>query len=274
MDKVFWQAIKTNKYAIPMGYSVDELSSELFTYIGNTDPELRDDIGYMIYAHWLSMGMFHQDVITDHISILTANLEMGIHEPGTDSVFLRSFSILFLAEIIHHDNKDPKFEKKLVDRLLGKALWYLEHELDSRGYIQGKGWAHALAHTADFLLELAKNQHIDAAQHLQILNGIQKKLVNSSDWVYVHGEDDRLSGAVIAIFQQNVLKTEDIQEWLSSFIGDWKGAWENEDRTRVFFNIRNFLRSLYIQVKIDKELSNQVVLENLILENIQKLKPY
>ena len=143
MDIEFWQAIKQNRYAIPMGYSVDELTSELFTFIGNIDPDFRDDIGYMVYAHWLSMGVFHQDVITDHISTLTDNLGMGISEPGTDSVFLRAFSILFLAEIIHNDNKYPKFEKKVVDQLLGRAPWYLEHELDPRGYIQVKGWAHA-----------------------------------------------------------------------------------------------------------------------------------
>lgn len=143
MDKEFWQTIKQKKYAIPMGYSVDELTSERFTYIGNTDPDFRNDIGYMVYAPWLSMGMFHQDVITDHISTLTDNLGMGISEPGTDSVFLRAFSILFLAEIIHNDNKYPKFEKKVVDQLLGRAPWYLEHELDPRGYIQVKGWAHA-----------------------------------------------------------------------------------------------------------------------------------
>ena len=48
MDIEFWQAIKQNRYAIPMGYSVDELTSELITFIGNIDPDFRDDIGYMV----------------------------------------------------------------------------------------------------------------------------------------------------------------------------------------------------------------------------------
>jgi len=274
MDKQFWQTLVQNEYAIPEGHSLEELTAELFSYLGNTDPELRDDIGYIVYANWLEMGLYSQETVIEHISQLTDNLETGIGEQETDSVFLRSFSVLFLAEIIHNDNKSPRLDKASVDTLVEKALWYLEREKDPRGYIPVKGWAHALAHTADLLFVLAENEHTNSAQHLRILNGITEKLATASDWVYVHGEDDRLSRAVLTIFRRGLVAFVDVQEWLASFTENWRGAWTNEEHTRAFANTRNFIRSLFLQVAIEKDIPDQDKLEKMILTAIQKMRPY
>jgi len=47
MDKEFWVSIAKNDYAIPKGYTLNELKEILFGYLGSTDPELRDDIAYV-----------------------------------------------------------------------------------------------------------------------------------------------------------------------------------------------------------------------------------
>jgi len=274
MDKLFWQEIIHNEYAIPDGHKIDELITELFSYLGSTDPELRDDIGYTIYATWLKKGMCTHETIEYHISQLLSNLEVGIGERDTDSVFLRSFSVLFLAEIIHNDNKTPKLKKATIDILVERALSYLEKEKDPRGFIPVKGWAHVLAHTADLFCVLAKNKHTDGEQHLQILNGIIQKLISATDWVYTFGEDDRLSAAALSVFQRGTLNASILHNWISSFTGNWKGAWMNEERTRAFFNVRNFTRSLYIQLITVEELEKKEGYEKVMLEAIQGLRTW
>ena len=274
MEKQYWQEIIQNDYKIPDGYTIDELTNELFTYLGSTDSELRDDIGYSVYANWLKMGMYSQNKILEHTWQLIKNLDNGIGERGTNSVFIRSFSVLFLAEIIHNDNKAPRFNKKTIDALVGKSLWYLENEEDPRGYIQKKGWAHALAHTADLLFVLAKNEHTDRTQHLQMLNGITGKLKSISDWIFVHGEEDRLSAAAIAIFQRSLLQTDTILEWLSSIKDNWMGAWMDEKRTVAFFNLRNFTRSLYLHLTTIEALEHKKELEKMVFETVQGLRPW
>jgi len=189
---------------------------------------------------------------------LCANLEVGIGEAEADSVFLRAFSVLALALIVYYDNKKTFLKSEEITTILDAGLHYLAAEKDPRGYVLVKGWAHALAHTADLLLVLAENHNTDAGQLLRILNGIRKKLTHTTTWVYVHGEDDRLSAAALVIFQRGLLRIEDIQEWLSSFTENWKGAWADEERTSAFFNVRNFLRSLYLQVTTEEELDSQV----------------
>lgn len=201
MDKAFWKSLMQNDYAVPDGHSLEELTTELFAYLGNTDSELRDDIGYIVYANWLEMGLYSQADVEHQITELLANLDKGIGETETDSVFLRSFSVLFLAEIIYNDNKAPKLDKPKINEILEKGLWYLAEEKDSRGYIPDKGWAHALAHTADLMRVLAENERTGLIEHKRILSGITEKLTISTDWVYVHGEDDRLSAAVLSILR-------------------------------------------------------------------------
>ena len=44
MDKSFWTEIAQHEYAIPAGHDLNELTRELFSYLGHPDPELRDDI--------------------------------------------------------------------------------------------------------------------------------------------------------------------------------------------------------------------------------------
>jgi len=58
MDKEFWANSAMNEYAIPAGHTLSELKETLFGYLGSTDPELRDDIAYTVYANWLKREMF------------------------------------------------------------------------------------------------------------------------------------------------------------------------------------------------------------------------
>ncbi|MBI3161857.1 MAG: DUF2785 domain-containing protein [Chloroflexi bacterium] len=276
MDKNFWIGICENKYEIPDGHSLAELTTELFANIGSTDPELRDDIGYMVYANWLKQGRYPADEIRGHIRQLLANLETGIGEPESDSVFLRTFSVLFLAEIVHNDNKKPFLNKADIAPILEKGLAYLAAENDPRGHIPVKGWAHALAHTADLMLVLAKNQNIAETDLLNILNAISVKIIGATNYIYIHGEDERLANAVAQVLRRDLIPLEQAKTWATSFIEqDWVGAYMDGKRNSAYQNTRNLLRSIYFTIKTDEgELPKRDELEAVFLETVSELKPY
>ena len=278
MDKLFWKTLQENKYAIPAGHTPTSLTAELFTYLSSTDPELRDEIAYETFANFLELDYFSLEEIEIYIANLLANLDVGIEQGESDSVFLRSFSVLFLAKIVHNDNKAPLLKEPLIQTILERGLWYLAAEQDLRGYVKGKGWAHALAHTADLLLMLGKSLNIGENEHRMILNEIRAKLTRSTNWVFLYGEDDRLSRAVLEILRRDTLPTAFVRDWLDSFLRpsgySWHGAWTKEKSAQAFFNVRNFLRSLYLQVASDAKLPLQGELAAMILEAVQNLKPY
>src|SRR5258706_624267 len=277
MDKEFWVAIAKNDYAIPAEHKLNELKGILFSYLGSTDPELRDGIAYIVYANWLKHGMFTKDEVRVHVDELLANLDKGIGETESDSVFLRTFSVLLLAEIIHNDNKKPLLEKDQIQSILTKGLWYLDAEKDPRGYIPVKGWAHALAHTADLMLVLGKNRNTEKDDLEKILQSVANKLVHSMNWVYIHGEDDRLANAVMMIFQRNLVTIEFLKSWLKSFTEPekpWSGAYTDEGQTKAFHNSRDFLRSLSWTIRTAGEILEKETLAKLVYEALDNLKPY
>lgn len=277
MDKDFWVSIAKNDYRIPDGHTLEQLTGILFEYISSTDPELRDDIAYVVYANWLKRQVYSQDDIRAHVDKLLANLDTGLGEVESDSVFLRTFSILFLAEIVYNDNKVPLLEADQVQAILTDALRYLEMEKDPRGHIPIKGWAHALAHIADLLLELGKNRHVGPADLKHMLTGLADKLVRSSNWIYIHGEDDRLANAVIAMLKRNLITPEDWDHWLQSInpSGEsWKGAYMDGDRARAFHNVRNFLRSLSEAIRSNETLPQKPWVQSKVFQALDQLRPY
>ena len=277
MEKEFWLSIARNDYVIPEGHRLQELTKTLFGYLGSTDPELRDDIAYIVYANWLKREMFTQEEVCAHVEELLANLDKGIGETESDSVFLRTFSVLLLAEIVHNDNKKPLLEKDLIRTILAKGLWYLDAEKDPRGHIPVIGWAHALAHTADLMLVLGKNRQTEKDDLENILQGIANKLIHSTNWIYIHREDDRLANAVLMILRRDLVTTGFLQSWLKSFTEperSWNGAYMEEGQAKAFHNSRNFLRSLFVNIHASNDLPGKDQLETLVGEAVTTLVPY
>jgi len=276
MDKEFWTELGKNSYEIPAGHTLSELTQEVFSYIGSTDPELRDDIGYTVFANWLKQERYSIEELRGYVKELLANLHIGMGEIESDSVFLRTFSILFLAEIVHNDNKKSFLDQADTTLILEQSLWYISAEKDPRGFIPIKGWAHALAHTADLMLVLVKNKNLEETDLWKILNTISEKIIHSTNYIYIHGEDERLASAVNKILRRDLIPVEKVEVWAKSFTEqDWKGAYTDEEHNRAFQNTRNLLRSIYLELKNNEEkMLKQSELENIFLEEIKNLKPY
>ena len=212
-----------------------------------------------------------------YILRLIVNLQESLGERDTDGVFMRSFSALCLAEIIQYDTKHPFLDRDEIYNLLAKALDYLESERDPRGYVSGKGWAHALAHTADLLYVPAQHGHTGREEHARILDGIQAALIRPTDWVYIHGEDERLVRAVLAVFARQLFDEPDLRVWLMGFgaeVTDWRGSYADEARQTAYFNTKIFLRCLYQMVSAQESLPAREALQKDVADAIQSMRQF
>lgn len=193
-------------------------------------------------------------------------------------MFLRSFSALCLAEIVNHENKNSFMDRDQVHNLLARAMDYLESEEDPRGYVPGAGWAHALAHTADLLYVLAENRHVGRDELASLLVGIQEKLVRPADWVNVHGEDERLVRAAMAVLTRNLVDIADLRTWLANFAEPagvtWKSSFEDERQQAAYFNTRSFLRSLFVRLHRAADLPGRDELQEGILDALQGMRQF
>ncbi len=96
--------IKNNDFRSPDDISIFDFTLNMIEYIGDPDPDLRDNLIYEVLDRWIMDGMFGTDQLSKLLNIIfdSSHLFYKIGEEGTDSVFTRSFSVLIVADIIYY----------------------------------------------------------------------------------------------------------------------------------------------------------------------------
>ena len=188
-DGAAWKAIAASDAAL----------LELDALFASRDPELRDGVGFETVVAWV----YRERKVSDAaLAAATArwreHLRCGVGTAGDDRVFLRSFSALALSIAAAADLKQPWRDKAAFDTDLDAALAYLAGEKDLRGWVDGAGWAHATAHTADWLKFLGRSPNLAPAQGTRILDAIATKLETTTE-PFVRGEPERLAAAVLSL---------------------------------------------------------------------------
>ena len=248
--------IVENEYKLSEGTDPLPRVLEMMPHIGSPDSELRDDMIYMTLAQWIAVqDLLDGEQLRTILPILLdeEHLFFKIGEKDTDSVFMRSFSMLNLGLLIEAHNKNAYLNKNDVQSIKVAILRYLSEENDFRGYVleDDKGWAHAIAHTADCLYELILTPEMEAGDLIEILGAIRSKL-GASTIVFIHEEDERLVYPAIAALQRKVLREVDVREWLQGFVPLAQKKEPFPDCYYQAINIKYFLRSLYFRGRQEK----------------------
>jgi len=247
--------IADNDFALPEQAKALPRALEMLPHLGCPNAELRDDLIYSTLATWILADKFEDDDLKTLLrQLLTEeHLFYKLGESDTDSVFMRSFSALLVPLILSKHRQRPFLMPYELRELKVKLLDYLEKEQDLRGFVldedeadEPKGWAHAVAHTADALGELVQCKELENEELLEILNSIRQKTAEFKI-VFVHLEDERLVTPVIAALRRKVLTPTEVQEWLAGFLPLAQQKEPFPDCYRQAQNVKNFLRSLYFR---------------------------
>lgn len=224
----------------------------VFTYMlenaGTPDSELRDDIIYRLLVKLLSgnhltiaqMKRATEDLISEDY------LFASIGEKDTDSVFVRSFSALWLTGLFWVDKEQPFMESEFRNSAMEKCSRYLYEEKDTRGYVDIKGWAHAIAHGADLSMMIATHPSVEKRLIPIILGGITSCFYK--DGVYVDDEDERLASIITALVADDYPE-EVLLEWVEQIFDRLDREVLDLGQSRSFLqtrtNILQFMKTLY-----------------------------
>lgn len=251
--------IEGSDYAVPAGIDLDGLIADMLSYVGHIDSDLREGV-YSTFANWSDNGVLSTDQIRHvlYVAMDDRHLFLGIGESGTDSVFMRAFASLLVSVALYMHDKNPFLTKTEIETVKATVLRYVAQEKDYRGYVQGKGWAHAIAHAADALAHIAcVDKAVDADGEytvgrdgmLEILNATQMLAINSQ-LVYDAQEDERLAVVVIDVLDSQVLSQDDMLGWLTKLGADIERVVLPSDNFRRI-NQKHFMRSLYFLMVSD-----------------------
>ncbi|MBS45892.1 MAG: hypothetical protein CMH83_22520 [Nocardioides sp.] len=221
--------------------------------LGDPDPRRRDELALPVLVTWIQRGVY-DDLLPGLGDGMAAGLRVGLGERGTDTVFRRSFSVLVLSVCIERDTERPLVPGgKVLDWADRVATWLLA-EQDVRGYVPGKGWAHAVAHGADAVGALAASPHFGAPELTVLLDVLGERVVGHVEHLFVNHEADRLALATVALLRRERVPFDVLEAWLDRLVST---AIQRSRSTRLHRdpdldtgNLDLYLRALYLQLAI------------------------
>ena len=253
MPSGFWQQVLASDMAVPDERPLNELTAELVTMLGSTNPVDRDEIAYRVLATWLSEGVY-DDLLVSVGDSIAQGLVVGLGKSIDDTVFRRSFSALVLAECIARDNVARILPIDVVLNWAERAISWYTREQDLRGWVPGKGWAHAVAHGADLVGVLASSRHLQALHLGVLLDVIAERVVAATPSVLVDGEDDRLAMAALTVVHRNQVGADQLDEWVATMgqaLTRPRGHLTDHTwPTPAAKNTSTFLRALHVHLAI------------------------
>jgi hypothetical protein len=220
-DARYWEQIIASGFTPPLDRSLDEMTVELVELLGDPDPYRRDGLSYRVLSHWIKDGVY-DDLLTGLGDGMCEGLTVGLGEADTDTVFRRSFSILIIAAALDRDNIARLLHPTTVMRWGDEGLaWYVK-ECDLRGWVEGGGWAHAVAHGADFIAALAQSRHVDEGSMMVLLDAIADRLVAPTRYALTQGEDERLAYATMTLLHRNTVDMGLLGPWIERLADSWE----------------------------------------------------
>jgi hypothetical protein len=245
------QTLAGNEFRLSEQDDLSEIVPAMLNYIGSTDPELRDELIYSAFATWiLRYHALNPEQLRNLLPIILDERHMlyKLGEQDSDSVFTRSFSILVLPLLLISHRSRPLFSTPEIHRIKGQLLYYLENEKDRRGFVREKGWAHAIAHAADALDDLAQCAEMTTPDLAEIMEVIRNVVCDESV-CYAHLEEERLVTAVLAVLSRDLLPEMEIHPWIEGFSERVSAVKSAPERHILRSNIKNFLQSLYFRLQ-------------------------
>jgi hypothetical protein len=226
----------------------------LLACLNAPDPTLRDRIAYEAYATWrhnksldAATWRFIQNSLLDNVNTRRVDPD-GVSKP---------FAVLVLAEAVKADRASPYLSDEERRKLLTAAAKYLVELRDYRGFDDGIGWRHGVAHAADLLAQLALSPSFGKPEMDRILAAAAAQIVPADAHFYVYGESDRLSTVVAAIASREVYTAEEWRTWLGKVANPapfkkWDEAFWSQAGLAKVHNTMSFLLALYAQTAVDK----------------------
>lgn len=205
-----------------------ELSlTQLAACLGDPDPQVRDTYALTTLSERLRAG----DVPEEELRTLWTTLTGQFEQPDPDGI-LYPFTALAMSELARTDRISAWLTPDERDEMVGQAANYLRSVTDYRGFVDGEGWRHGIAHGADWLMQLALNPALTPDQAARILDAVASKAA-PREHAFIHGEPARLARPILFVLQSGQATEAD---WNAFFdhvsspapMAEWGEAFDSE----------------------------------------------
>lgn len=221
---------------------------ELADCLGHPDPTVRDELAYGTLARWLRADAIAPPVRGRLMGGLLADLSPAAPDARG---FRPPFAALVLSEVARTDRVSAWMTDGQRRRLVAAAADYLANVRDYRGFVDGEGWRHGVAHGADLVMQLVLNPALDAPARRRLLDAVATQVAPPGAPPYVHTESERLARPVLLALDQDTFDAAQWSAWIAALaapapMAGWNEAWQSEAGLARRHNLRAFLLALHV----------------------------
>ena len=210
--------------------------------LGDADPQLRDGIAFEALSHW----MRGKQLDGDGLRALQANLFRQLDGDDADG-YRKPFAALVLSEVARTDRVEAWMTAEERARMAAAAADYLRSVRDHRGYVDGEGWRHGVAHGADWAMQLVLNRQLMPADGMSLLSAVATQVAPIDGHAYAFGEPACLARPVVFAVARGDLDQVAVDAWLAGLVAAL-GPLPEGGRQAVWWtrraNLENFLHTL------------------------------
>jgi hypothetical protein len=152
--------------------------------------------------------------------------------------------------------KKPFLSKTAFHETLDAGLRCFAEEKDLRGYVVGKGWAHATAHVADLLKFLARNDKMSPELQKRVVLATAQR-ARTAGTVFVWGEDARIAAALLSLTNRKDFDPTGFRDWFGALVPENRELWKSTAiEANAYASVRvqaNVLAHLSAKIAAEKE---------------------
>jgi hypothetical protein len=259
-ERARWTEIK--QQGLPAGVTAAQVLPEVERLLTSPDPAERDGIAYELLAAWLMadpaagapVATLDDAAVSGLRDRLVARTAGAIEPQPGDAVFARSFAALGLSVVAAREVERGVWTPAELDAQIAAAAAYAARETDLRGYTGATGWAHAPAHTADWLKFLARHPKLTAAQARTVLDALAGLVTRRHGARFHHGEDERLAAAARAVLRRGLLDDAAVDAWLARAGEPLAAGWPDPFDPVLYAaqrNARDLLVSVFVALSFE-----------------------
>lgn len=248
-NKKKYTQLKNNQFDAKQE-TIVQLTKQLRYCLAVTDPTVRDGIAYEAYFSWLRDGKITGVSLKSLFEQLSTELEVA--NPDSDGVYL-PFVALVYAEIVRVDRVEPYLTDEERQRAVNTVAQYIDGISDYRGFDKEVGYRHAIAHSADIVLQLALNKSIDKSHIIVLVEAVAGQINPNSGHFYRYAEPERIARAIAYSMLRDDVELEFWQTWLEEVADPkpfetWREVFKSDKGLAKRNNTRQFLTNLYAMI--------------------------
>lgn len=230
----------------------DDAARDLTACLGDSDPFLRDKIGYegltSILRSGAVSGTTRRSLIASLSDAMASEDPSGFHAP---------FAALGLAEVARTDRVEAFLDEAERADLAAAAAAYLAGVTDYRAFSDADGWRHGVAHGADVAMQLSLNPNVSTESLLILRTAVTAQIMPSSGHAYTHGEPERLARPILFMASRGEIAADDWQAWFEALVDpspldSWGDAFSSETALARLHNLKAFAQTLYINASLSQ----------------------